>query len=124
MEKPGHTRKAIRFPLEIPIVFWWTDNGIENRSEGRSRDISERGAFVLASTCPLPGTQIGFRFLLPMITGLQLQTQVEALGRVLRVEKENEGEGFKGFAVLTQLELLRVKNYTSDVNKSGVISCE
>jgi len=29
VETPKTRPKAIRFPLEAPIVFWWTDTGIE-----------------------------------------------------------------------------------------------
>ena len=59
MDGPQHTRKVIRFPLEALTVFWWSDCGVVKRGEGRTRDISETGAFVLANTCPLRESRLG-----------------------------------------------------------------
>src|SRR5260370_10303091 len=87
MDGPEHARKAIRFPLDVPIVFWWADSGTGKRGEGDTHDISEMGAFVLASTCPPSGAQIGFEVVLPMLPGFKSRTRLEALGPVLRVEK-------------------------------------
>ena len=107
MEGPKHTRRAIRFPLEAQIVFWWTDGGIEKRSEGRIRDISEMGAFVIANACPPTGIQIVFKVLLPVVPGFEPKTRVEAVGQVLRVEHSCGLEGADGFAILTRHTLLR-----------------
>src|SRR5258706_5241624 len=82
-EAPRHTRKAIRFPLEAPIVFSWADSGIEKQGEGRTRDISEVGTFVLSSTCPPVGIQISFKIFLPVLLGFEPQTRVEAAGQGL-----------------------------------------
>jgi len=105
VEAQKHARKAIRFPLEAPIVFWWTDGGIDKQCEGHTRDMSESGAFVFASTWPPPGTQIGFKVFLPVLPGTESKARVEAVGQVLRVE---QGRG--GFAILTRHTLMRVSN--------------
>jgi len=107
VETPRHARKAIRLPLEVPIVFWWTDTGIEKRSEGRTRDISEMGAFVLAYTCPPSGIQIGFEVFLPVLPGFEPKARVEAVGQVLRVEQAGGVGGRDGFAISTWHTLLR-----------------
>jgi hypothetical protein len=111
VERPGNARKAIRFPLEVPIAFWWVDRGIEKRSEGRTRDISETGAFIFAPAYPPLGTQVCFNLLLPMLPGLEAPTRVEAEGQVLRVERPSgrERRG-SGFAILTRRTLLRINN--------------
>ena len=109
MDAPRQARKAIRFPLEARIVFWWTDGGIEKKCEGHTRDISERGAFVLATSCPPPGTQIGFEVFLPVAPGFQPRTRVEAMGQVQRVEQDRGG-----FAILTRHTLLRVNTNVDD----------
>lgn len=114
MEGPKHTRRAIRFPLEAQIVFWWTDGGIEKRSEGRIRDISEMGAFVLTNACPPSGILIGFKVLLPLVPGFEPKTRVEAVGQVLRVEHCCGLEGADGFAILTRRTLLRFQNETHE----------
>jgi len=87
-------------------VFWWTDTGIEKRSEGRTHDISEVGAFVLAHICPPSGIQIGFKVFLPVLPGFEPKTRVEAVGQVLRVEQAGV-EGRDGFAISTWHTLLR-----------------
>lgn len=110
MEGTKHTRRAIRFPLEVRTVFWWRDSGIEKRGEGRTRDISEMGAFVLANACPPPGIQVRFKLFLPVLPGLEPQTRVEAVGEVLRVERSCAPEATSGFAILTRHTLLRFKN--------------
>lgn len=110
MDGPQYTRKAIRFPLEALTVFWWSDGGVEKRSEGRTRDISEKGVFVLANTCPPQGIQIGFKVFLPALSRFERKTRVEADGCVLRVERTRGREECDGFAILIDHILLRVNN--------------
>ena len=118
MEGPQYIRKAIRFPLEAWTVFWWLESGVVKRSEGRTRDISETGAFVLAATCPPEGIQIGFKVLLPALAGFERKTRVEADGQVLRVEQTKGREECDGFAILIEHILLRVNN---DVFERGEV---
>jgi len=113
---PGHTRKAIRFPLEAPISFWWMESGVVKRSEGKTRDVSERGAFVLASTCPPPGIQIGFKLYLPALPGSEHKTRLEADGQVIRVKQLRGRKECEGFAILTQHMILRLN---SDIYERG-----
>src|SRR6266446_1494649 len=107
-EAPRHARKAIRFPLKAPIVFSWADSGIEKQGEGRTRDISEVGAFVLSSTCPPVGTQVRLKIFLPVLSSFEPQTRVEAVGKVVRVEQARGLEGSVGFAILARHTLLRI----------------
>jgi hypothetical protein len=110
VDGPQHTRKAMRFPLEALTVFWWLDSGVVKRSEGRTRDISEKGAFVVASMCPPQGIQIGFKVFLPALSGFERRTRVEADGHVLRVERAQGHEECEGFAILIEHMLMRVNN--------------
>lgn len=119
MDGPQHTRKVIRFPLEALIVFWWSDSGVVKRSEGRTRDISETGAFVLANTCPPEGIQIGFRVFLPEFSGFERKTRVEADGHVLRVERTPGRQAGDGFAILIEHILLRVNGDISERGEGG-----
>lgn len=109
-------RQVTRFPVDAPIVFWWVDNGVVRRCEGRTRDISEAGAFVYATTCPVPGSEIGFKIFLPIVPGFEHKTRVEADGKVLRVEQAQVRRGCTGFAILTRHTLLRAN---SDVYDQG-----
>lgn len=112
MDGPRHGRKVMRFPLEAPTVFWWMERGTVRQSEGRTRDISEDGAFVFARTCPPRGIQIGFKVFLPVLPGIERKTRMEADGQVVRVEQARGREECEGFAVLTQHMVLRVNNET------------
>lgn len=109
----------MRFPLEAPTVFWWMDRGTVRQSEGRTRDISEEGAFVLASTCPPRGIQIGFKVFLPVLPGIERKTRMEADGQVVRVEQARGREECEGFAVLTQHVVLRVNNEIYERGRRG-----
>jgi hypothetical protein len=111
-EASRQPRKAIRFPLEAPIVFRWADSGIEKRGEGRTHDISEVGAFVLSGICPPVGTEISFDIFLPALPSFEPKTRVEAVGRVLRVEQARGLEGRDGFAISSRHTLLRVNNHS------------
>jgi len=106
----GHSRKVIRFPVEAPIAFWWVDSGVVKRSAGRTRDVSESGAFVFASKCPPLGIQVGFRVFLPVVPGFEHKTRVEADGQVLRVEQARGREELEGFAIVAEHVTLRVSN--------------
>lgn len=47
-------------------MFWWMDGWTIRRSEGRTRDISEDGAFVFANAWP-PEMQVRSEFFLPVL---------------------------------------------------------
>ena len=100
-------------------MFWWTDTGIEKRSEGRTHDISERGAFVLAHTCPPSGIQIAFKVFLPVLPGFEPKARVEAVGQVLRVEQAGGLEGRDGFAISTRHTLLRFSNDSHELEQTS-----
>ena len=94
-------RKTIRFPLQAPVVFWWTDkNGNHQHGEGRSRDISESGTFVHAVACPPLGASVGLRISLETVPDATKTLPIEFDGHVLRVERASAGRESSGFAVL------------------------
>ena len=100
-------------------MFWWLDTGVVKRSEGRTRDISETGAFVLASTCPPEGIHIGFKVFLPALSGFERKTSVEADGHVLRVERTPGRQACDGFAILIEHIQLRVDNDIVERGEGG-----
>jgi hypothetical protein len=101
----------MRFPLDVPVVFWWTDaNGAHQLGEGRSYDVSELGVFVCASACPPPGAQVGLKIPIPEVLDAPPALRMEVAGRVLRVEQVRSGEGRDGFAILSDQVVLREGN--------------
>jgi hypothetical protein len=95
-------RKTLRFLLQAAVTFWWTNGtGESHQGEGRSRDVSEHGAFVFASCCPPVGTSLTLKIDLEGIPDEMGRLPVEVEGEVLRVERCPAERGMLtgGFAV-------------------------
>lgn len=108
------TRKSMRYPLEVPVSFSWTDeNGIEQKGEGSSRDVSETGTYVFASGCPPTGADVELRLVVaardaPRVLNMEFE------GRVLRVERLAAAQARCGFAVLSRVAILRDLDSATD----------
>jgi len=90
--------------LQTAVTFWWTTgNGEPRQGEGRSRDVSEHGAFVFASSssCPPVGVILTLKIDLDGIPDEVGRLPVEVEGEVLRVEQciAERGMLTGGFAV-------------------------
>jgi hypothetical protein len=107
MNSSTTARTAIRFPLQASVVFWWTDEtGTYRQGEGKSRDVSESGAFVIAVSCPAPGSSVGLRMFLDAFPDRTRALRMNVEGRVLRVEPSVAGRQCCGFAVLSNEAML------------------
>lgn len=90
----------MRFPVRTPVVFWWTDErGERQEAEGRSRDISEQGAFVFALDCPPLGANVGLRIDVEALPDANRTLPIEFVGRIVRVEQPAIENASSGFAV-------------------------
>jgi len=108
-------RNAIRFPLEASVQFWWKDEtGTDHQNEGRSRDISERGVFVVSNDCPPQGVKIGLRLSLEELPNVARGLWMAIDGYVLRVENWAGGWGREkyGFAVFSEEAMLKENDQT------------
>jgi PilZ domain len=95
-------RKTLRFLLQTAVTFWWANGSGEPREgEGRSRDVSEHGAFVFATSCPPVGTSVLLKIDLEGIPDEIGRLPVEVEGEVLRVEQCPAERGMLtgGFAI-------------------------
>jgi len=87
--------------LEASVVFWWKDeNGILKQEQGRGRDASDRGAFIVSPACPPLGTAIGLTIFMEGLPDEAAALRIEVEGRVLRIERSEASAGNSGFAVL------------------------
>jgi PilZ domain len=103
----SEARKAIRFPLEASVSFYWMgENGVEQQGKGRSRDISENGVFVFADECPPAGVKIGLKIVLPELSDIAHALRMQIEGRVLRVDEAAGEQRVCGFVVLSEQALL------------------
>jgi hypothetical protein len=94
-------RRNHRYDLRTRVGFSWEDlEGICHRGESLTRDISEVGVFVQTNSCPPVGTtvQLEVSFHSATAEGVQIQAQ----GRVIRVEKADQSQAQCGFAAATQ----------------------
>jgi hypothetical protein len=103
-------RKAIRFPLEASVIFFWKGaNGMDQQGTGRSRDVSEHGVFVFTESCPPLGAKVDLSISLPEAGDIAQALRLQIEGHVLRVH-DTSGAGDSGFAVLSEQTLLKNNN--------------
>ena len=81
------------------VFWWWDESGTYRKENGRSRNVSVRGAYVTAAICPPVGAAVGLTISMPASIGLARASRVEMAGRVLRVNRELTEAGDCGFAV-------------------------
>ncbi len=92
-------RRAVRYTLETQVVFSWSDaGGLPRESRGCTRDISPKGAYIIAASCPPLGAMLAMSFYLPTLTGESTGVQVQAQSRVLRIDSSSAGRS-AGFSV-------------------------
>lgn len=92
-------RRAVRYALRTEVVFSWSDDGKPPREcRGFTRDISPRGAYVVAASCPPPGASVAMSFFLPTFREHSEAIQVHAQSRVLRIDLRG-AERCAGFSV-------------------------
>ena len=100
MNPERQPRKTLRFPVQTEVTYLWTDgNGQKHSGEGRSRDVSEHGAFILAPLCPPVGSIVVLKIALEGIPNGIGSLPVEVNSEVLRVERLPVETGNGGFAV-------------------------
>ena len=120
MGGPKRWRNSIRFPLQARVAFQCRDReGNQGEAEGTSRDISEKGAFVLTVDSPPVGANVELRLLLPRLDEARAATRIDIQGTVLRVEEVHAGRYKSGFAVLTTEATLRENDVDPGEGNSG-----
>lgn len=90
----------MRYPIHAPVTFsWLARNGAQRQGKGRSRNLSEGGAFILARNLPPIGASISLSVQFPATaTGGRL-LRMEMSGEVVRVELPLGRKSNWGFAV-------------------------
>ncbi len=96
-------RKNVRYALQVPVTFSWADErGVRQEGQGRAREVSVSGAFIFAPTYPPAGASVDLNFVLSSDPQTERTMQMQAEGRVVRVEQAGRGEETTGFAVTNQ----------------------
>lgn len=111
-------RSRKRFDLRAPVEYFWTDSAqLQRRGQGTTRDVSERGIFILTEASPPVGAAVRFEVSFPF--GDDSQIQLKAQGHVTRVETSGEIPEY-GFATVTNL--LSVDNLQASTSEDDQAS--
>lgn len=111
----GERRKYARHCLSLHAVFSWVNQqGVLQRAEGVTRDMSAGGAFVLAEIAPPVGAATQVEVALPSLQGTGRPLRIEVQGRVVRVESDANGGQKNGFAAVNENYVVHEADYTGD----------
>jgi hypothetical protein len=93
-------RTTFRYSLQARVTFSWEDrHGARQDASGRTLNISQKGAYVVAPECPAAGARVSLTIFLPALGGETRTLHLETKGRVTRVEPATDSESEVGFAV-------------------------
>lgn len=102
-------RATVRFALHTDVEFSWTGaDGAFKGGRGETRDVSQKGAYVVASNYPPQGATVRVVISLPPALGKGNPLRIEAEARVVRVDlaRSSRDGGGCGFAVLNEQVML------------------
>jgi len=95
-------RKQIRYPLKASVFYRWIDQaGLQREAKGRTRDLSEAGAYVFSHHCPNEGdfVELTFRLIALRQQHIPGNEDFDMNGRVVRVDRSARAGVHAGFAV-------------------------
>jgi hypothetical protein len=91
-------RTTVRYMLHARVVFHWNDNeGYQKVGRGHTRDISQKGAYIVSPERPPNGAHVSLNIYLPALAGDTRLLSLETEGQVLRVESGRESADPTGF---------------------------
>lgn len=88
-------RVAVRYKLQLPVIFHWND-GSERMGGGFTSDVALDGALIVSNTCPPVGAEVRIEVLIPSPDHSPEELRIECTGRVTRVVKQF---GYSAFGV-------------------------
>jgi hypothetical protein len=105
MGSPMELRKATRYRLSAPAFYWWESaDGTLQEAQGMTRDISDRGVFIVARQLPPPGVRVEIDVHLPSVSSAARSAQLHGEGTVLRSSEAEAGQSGFGAAVVFHAE--------------------
>jgi hypothetical protein len=97
---PQDRRGGLRYALHARVVFDWQDaSGNRKESRGHTRDVAQKGTYVVATECPPKGTAVSLSIFLPITPGDKRTIHMDAEGSVVRAERPAGQPFLNGFAV-------------------------
>lgn len=95
LERVTQRRSAVRYRLQLPVIFHWND-GAEHTHGGFTSDVALDGALIMSSHCPPIGSEVRIEILLPSPDRSAEELRIECTGKVTRVVEQ---PGFGAFGV-------------------------
>jgi hypothetical protein len=93
-------RAGVRYALHARVVFGWKDSsGRQKESRGHTRDVAQKGTFIVAPECPPKGAAVTLSIFLPVTAGERRMLRMDADGSVMRAERPSGQPFLNGFAV-------------------------
>ena len=108
VSRVAERRTALRYPLRLPVVFSWQDEtGRVHGCDGYCRDLGSRGIYVTAQLVPPLGASVEMNVFLPRPGHSTRPSEIHAIGRVVRSEKQTPVSEAAGFAAMNHTTRLR-----------------
>jgi hypothetical protein len=108
MSPVAERRTALRYPLRLPVVFSWQDDGGRvHGCDGYCRDLGSRGIYVTAQLVPPLGASVEMNVFLPRPGHSTRPSEIHAIGRVVRSEQKAPTSETPGFAAMNHTTRLR-----------------
>jgi hypothetical protein len=108
MSRVAERRTALRYPLRLPVVFsWQDDSGRVHGCDGYCRDLGSRGIYVTAQLVPPLGVSVEMNVFLPRPGHSTRPSEIHAIGRVVRSERQAPASEIPGFAAMNHTTRLR-----------------
>ena len=101
-------RKYMRYQLGVPVMFFWKDaRDTQHEGVGLTRDVSVRGAYIIATSPPPLKSTIKLKAFLPQGSQAVPPLRIQGRGQVVRREAARGGKPRAGFAVAGARFVLR-----------------
>jgi hypothetical protein len=99
-ELPMERRNAVRYRLQIPAVFRWSDeDGLSHEGKGITRDLSDFGAYIHTATPPPPLVEVTLEIARSGEFGQKRRPLLTGTMKVVRVEESLARPGPPGFSL-------------------------
>ena len=117
----ARVRTQMRFPIAAPVTFnWLARNGTQHQGTGRSRNVSEGGAFVFTRKLPPIGACIDLSIQFPSSALNGRIPRMEMTGEVVRLELPLDHKSKWGFAVVRKQSSLNLFRDPKTVPSLGI----
>jgi hypothetical protein len=101
-------RTARRYDLSLPVTVRGPVDGNAPSPLGRTRNISTGGVYFTIDNDLSPGAELNVSMTLPLAVASGAEVSIEAIGKVLRVDRRSSGDRPIGTAVVIErYEIIR-----------------